>query len=106
MKKIMALVMVIAMILTFVGCSKVEEVTTTSSTLLDYHMDMIEASYQEIMEDIEIIDYYGELYVVIYDDSDENGDRDFIMYECATDKEFAYGTEGSDGEIKAIYEWE
>ena len=79
MKKIMVSVMVIAMILTFVGCSKVEEATTTSSTLLDYHMDRIEAGYQEIMEDIQIIEYDGGLYVVIYDDPDENGDRDFVL---------------------------
>ena len=106
MKKIMALIMVIAMVLTFVGCSKVEEATTTSSTLLDYHMDRIEAGYQEIMEDIQIIEYDGGLYVVIYDDPDENGDRDFVLYDGATDEELGYGVEGSDGEIKAIYEWE
>lgn len=38
MKKIMVLAMVIAMILTFVGCSKVEKVTTTSGVILEDEM--------------------------------------------------------------------
>ena len=50
MKKIMVLVMVIAMILTFVGCSKVEEVTTTSSTLLDYHVEGSDGEIKEAYE--------------------------------------------------------
>ena len=50
MKKIIVLVMVIAMILTFVGCSKVEEVTTTSSTLLDYHVEGSDGEIKEAYE--------------------------------------------------------